>query len=186
MGEVRVWDMADGELVANWTTSDFTSWGIIKSHCFIGGVHAMRFTPLGDHLLLAGMGPMRDPMAGNGRQLWQKFAWRGSPPEKVGETRPEESGEGLMETLAIHPSGRFFLMAGRLRGGAWNAGFFDLESGRLVHSLKTGYRITEGLFSRDGRRLYLAGTRGQPRNKDGNFPPFGRIDVYDLTSNALT
>ena len=180
MGEVRVWDMADGELVAKWTTPDFTSWGIIKSHCYIGGIHALQFAPDGEAVLVAGMGPMRDPMAGNGRQLWQKFSWREGQAKKLSETRKDESGEGLMEALAVHPSGDFFVMAGRLRGGDWNAGFFDLNSGRLVHSLKTGYRITEALFSQDGRQVYFAGTKKQPRNKDGNFPAFGRIEAFEV------
>lgn len=180
MGEVRVWDINTGEQSAAWTTSDFTSWGIIKSHCYIGGIFALAFTPDGEHLLAAGMGPMRDPMAGNGRQLWQRFAWRESPPEKVDETLEEDSGEGLMETLAVHPDGEYFVMAGRLRGGAWNAGFFDLESGRLIHSVKTECRITKAVFSTDGQRLYLAGTQGQPGPKDGGFPSFGRLDVFEL------
>ena len=76
MGEVRIYDIRIGELANRFTTPDFTSWGIIKSHCFLGGIFAIRFTPNGDELLLlAGMGPMRDPMAGNGRQLWQKWKW---------------------------------------------------------------------------------------------------------------
>ncbi len=185
MGEIRVWDVQSGEQVANWTTPDFTSWGIIKSHCYIGGVFALQFTPDGQHLLLAGMGPMRDPMAGNGRQLWQKFDWRGQPPQKVDETHKGESGEGLMETLAVHPRGDCFVMAGRLRGGAWNAGLFDLESGKLLQGLKTGYRVTEALFTSDGSRLLLAGTQGQPHDRGKKPPHFGRLDIYPVEGEPL-
>ena len=39
----------------------FTSWGIIKSHCYIGGIHAMAFDPSDEHLLLAGMGANARP-----------------------------------------------------------------------------------------------------------------------------
>ena len=73
MGEVRVWDLTSGDQVAQWTTSDFTSWGIIKSHCYIGGIHASAFHRSRPELFVAGMGPMRDPMAGNGKQRWQAF-----------------------------------------------------------------------------------------------------------------
>ena len=181
MGEVRVYDITDGKLAANWTTDDFTSWGIIKSHCYLGGVFAIQFTPDGKELLLAGMGQMRDPMAGNGRQLWQKWAWKDQPPKKVDQTHKDESGEGLMETLSVHPSQDQFVMGGRLRGGDWNVALFELASGNRVATLKTGFRVTEAMYSDDGKQLVLVGAGGQPKKKkDGKFPSFGRLEVYDL------
>ena len=65
--------------------------------------------------------------------------WQNDPPTKVAEFK---GGEGLMETLAFHPSGRLFAMGGRLRGGDWNLALFDGASGELLHHRKTGYRIT--------------------------------------------
>jgi WD40 repeat protein len=181
MGEVRVWDCHSGMLAASWTTEAFTSWGVIKSHCFLGGIFAMKFTPDDQHLLLAGMGPMQDPMAGNGRQLWQRWSWSAKQPQMLDETHPKEAGEGLMETLAIHPSGSLFAMGGRLRGGDWNVALFDLNSGNRLAILKTGYRVTEALFSSDGKRLILTGTEGQPKPKpDGTSENFGRIEAYEL------
>lgn len=181
MGEVRVWDCRSGEQQAAFTTSDFTSWGIIKSHCYLGGIFAMRFTPDSQDLLLAGMGPMRDPMAGNGRQLWQRWAWSESPPRKVDETHDGESGEGLMETLAVHPDGQSFVMGGRLRGGDWNVAVFDLATGDRQATLKTGCRVTQAVWTADGSRLILTGAQGQPsKQQDGRFPDFGRVEVYEL------
>ena len=179
MGEVRVFDMNDGELASKWTTSDFTSWGIIKSHCYLGGIFSMRFSPTGDHLLLAGMGPMRDPMAGNGKQLWQRWDWKGEKASLLDQTHEGQAGEGLMETLAVHPDASHFLMGGRLRGGDWNAALFDHETGDRVASLKTGYRVTDAEYLGDGKQLLLAGTKGQPKKKkDGRFNDFGRIEIY--------
>lgn len=181
MGAIRVYDLQAGKQVAAWTTDDFTSWGIIKSHCYLGGIFALTFSPDGNHVIAAGMGPMTDPMAGNGRQLWQRFAWRETPPRKVDETKKPEAGEGLMEALAVHPAGSLFVMSGRLRGGNWNTGLFGLADGALLHSFKTDSRITRALFSPDGKRLVLGGARNQPNFKDGKIPDFGHIDVYDLT-----
>src|SRR5260221_4560900 len=45
MGEIRVWDLATGKQVAGWTTPAFTSWGIIKSHCYQGGVYSLPVKP---------------------------------------------------------------------------------------------------------------------------------------------
>jgi WD40 repeat protein len=176
MGDVRVWNLETGELAAEWNTDAFTSWGIIKSHCYIGGIFAIEFTPDGDHVLLAGMGPMRDPMAGNGKQLWQKFAWRDKPAKKLDETHRGDGGEGLMETLAIHPSGKFFVMAGRLRGGQWNTAFFDLNKGELLHSLRTDFRATKAAFYDDGRKLIVAGLATQGHDNK----PFGRYHLFDV------
>ncbi|PHS10613.1 MAG: hypothetical protein COA78_11170 [Blastopirellula sp.] len=181
MGEVRVFDVNSGKLVSSWTTPDFTSWGIIKSHCYLGGIFAMTFTPDGKELLLAGMGKMRDPMAGNGRQLWQKWKWQDSKPSKTNEIHKEDSGEGLMETLAIHPSGKFFTMAGRLRGGDWNIALFELQSGKKITSLNTKCRVTQACYNADGSQLILVGAQGQPKTKkDGEFPRFGRVEIYNL------
>ena len=184
MGEVRIWNCQSGEELARWTTADFTSWGIIKSHCYLGGIFAMQFTPDGQELLLAGMGPMRDPMAGNGRQLWQKWSWTDSEPQKVAETLKKEAGEGLMETLALHPTKNLFVMGGRLRGGDWNVAVFDLATGTRQATLKTGYRVTEALFTADGQQLVLVGTQGQPGpNKMGDTADFGRVEIYDFVQN---
>ncbi|MEO1525534.1 MAG: hypothetical protein AAFX06_08855 [Planctomycetota bacterium] len=183
MGEVRVYDLRLGELANRFTTPDFTSWGIIKSHCYLGGIFAIRFTPAGDELLLAGMGPMRDPMAGNGRQLWQRWKWDVAEPKMTDQTHDAESGEGLMETLAVHPSGEFFAMGGRLRGGDWNVAVFSLKNGNRLATLKTGYRATTLRFTPDGESLVVMGAQGQPTKlKDGKLPEFGRVEQYSVTA----
>lgn len=180
MGEVRVWHAVTGEQVAGWTTDAFTSWGIIKSHCYLGGVFSLQFTADGRHILLAGMGPMRDPMAGNGKQLWQKWDWQ-KEPRLADQTHKGDNGEGLMETLAIHPQHDLFVMGGRLRGGDWNAAFFELSTGNRLATLKTGYRITHAEFTPDGERLLLVGAQGQPKMKPGqSAPDFGRVELYSV------
>ena len=180
MGDLAVWDIESGKTLAEWRTKSFTSWGIIKSHCYISGIFAVSFSPDGKSLYAAGMGDMRDPMAGNGKQLWQRFAWQSNPVEKIQESVADQTGEGLMETLAWHPSGEYFVMAGRLRGGNWNLGIFDTESGQVVGQAKTGMRITSAKFSSDGTQLYLAGMQGQPGRKDNLFPDFGYLERYTV------
>lgn len=180
MGDIAVWEAATGKTLANWRTKDFTSWGIIKSHCYIGGIYAISFAPDSETLLVAGMGDMRDPMAGNGKQLWHRYAWRKSSPELVQQIKRDEAGEGLMETLAWHPSGKYFVMAGRLRGGNWNLGVFDADEGKLIGQAKTGMRITTARFSNDGERLYLAGMQGQPQPKEKSTA-FGYLERYTLS-----
>jgi WD40 repeat protein len=184
MGEVRIWDLQSAQQVGSIRTDAFTSWGIIKNHFYLGGIFALQFTPEGEEILLAGMGPMEDPMAGNGRQLWQRYAWRseqGTPARKVDETHPGSSGEGLMESLAVHPTAGYFVMSGRLRGGSWNTAFFSLKDGELLHSLSTDTRITRARFTTDGKRLLLGGMKSQPSfDKEGKIPDWGHVDVYEL------
>jgi WD40 repeat protein len=181
MGDIKVWDAASGRLLASWNTPSFTGWGIIKGHYYTGGVFALAFTPDGEHLLAAGMGSTTDPAAGNGRQLWERFAWRESPPRKVAETRGEDTGSGLMEALAFHPSGGWFVMAGRLFKGKGNLFLFDAETGHVFHTLDTKHRVTRAVFDRAGQRLFLAGAAGQEKPKEGKHPAFGRIGIYEVS-----
>lgn len=185
MGEVRVWSMETGKQVATWTTPDFTSWGIIKSHHYLGGIFDMTFSPDGREVCVCGMGPMVDPMAGNGKQTWQRFAWSENPPRKAMQIRDADAGTGLMESLRFHPNGKLFLMAGRLAQGKWSVGLFDSASGRLLHSLDARMRVCDTAWLNGGTRLALGGATSQEKaTKDGRYPDFGHIRIYDLTEQG--
>ena len=183
MGEVRIWKVADGSQAAQFNSPDFTSWGIIKSPHYLGGIYGLAFAPDGSSLLCCGMGPMNDPMAGNGRMTWQRWSWREVAPKMLEQIRDGEQGSGLMEALAHHPDGSAFLMAGRQAQGTWNAAVFSTTDGKLMASLDTKSRVTRGMFTSDGKTLYLAATTGQPaRDKNGNWPDYGRIHVVPVTA----
>ena len=183
MGEVRVWEIATGTSVAQFTSSDFTSWGIIKSPHYLGGIYGLAFGPDGASLLCCGMGPMTDPMAGNGKMTWQRWAWRENPPKMLEQIRDGEHGSGLMETLAHSPDGSAFLMAGRQAQGTWNAAVFSSTDGKLLSSLDTKSRVTRSFFSADGKTLFLAAAVGQPsRDKDGKWGDYGRIHVVPVSA----
>lgn len=179
MGEVGVWEARTGRRVAAFRTPEFTCWGVIKSPHYVGGIFGMAFTPDGDGLLLCGMGPMVDPMAGNGKMTWQRWAWREAPAALRGQVQDGERGTGLMEAIATSPDGRAFVMAGRQAQGTWNAALFDLPEGRLQASLDTKSRVTRGCFAGDGRTLLLGAAVGQAR-KDGKWPDWGRLHVVGL------
>jgi WD40 repeat protein len=178
MGEVRVWELASGKQVANFTTPSFTGWGIIKGHYYTGGIYALHFMANDEELYLAGMGSTTDPAAGNGRQLWQRFNWRDG--KKLSETAEGDSGRGLMEALAFHPSGNYFVMGGRLENGKWSMAFFDTKLGALLHSLDTKSRVTKAVFSQNGEKLFVSEALGQGKPKDGVVPDFGRITIFSV------
>lgn len=181
MGDVRVWSTETGEEVAAWNTPSFTGWGIIKGHYYTGGIYSLAFSPDGEDLYLAGMGTTRDPAAGNGRQLWERYAWREKPAVKRDETHEGESGQGLMETIRFHPSEPYFVMGGRIQKGEWNVAFFDRATGAKKAALSTETRVTDAVFSRDGKRLFLAGAVGQNSRLDGGgYRKYGRIGVFAL------
>jgi len=180
MGGIAVWEMIGGRLVAEFQTPDFTSWGIIKSPHYIGGIYALTFAPDGKTLLLCGMGPMGDPMAGNGKMTWQRWAWRESPAKLQGQVHSGEHGTGLMEAVDFSPDGQSFLMAGRQAQGSWNAAIFSAEDGKLLASLDTKSRITRSVFTADGTMLFLGAAVGQGARKDGKWPDYGRIHVVRM------
>jgi WD40 repeat protein len=180
MGETRVWDLSTGKQLAACKTTSLTSWGIIKVHAYQGGVYSLAFSPDSQSIIVCGMGQMRDPNTGNGRQTWQRFAWRKEGSPRTAEIHAGDAGGGHPEAIAFHPSGKYFVMAGRLAQGKWNTGFFDEPGGDLIHSLDTKARLTRIRFNPDGSRMFLAGGVAQPKAKDGNYPDFGRILVYDI------
>lgn len=182
LGEIRVWNLdqaADQPApAAQWTAPDFTSWGTIKTHHYCGGIYGLAFAPDDASLLGCGMGPMTDPMAGNGKMTWQRWDWRKR--ERLAQIKDGQHGSGLMETVAWHPDGRRFVMAGRQAQGTWNAAIFSAEDGGLVTSLDTKQRITRARFAADGKSLILAGANGQPQRKDGAWPSWGRLQIYRI------
>ncbi|MCW3050878.1 MAG: hypothetical protein JWN14_48, partial [Chthonomonadales bacterium] len=181
MGEVRVYDLQTGKQAAAWTTPDFTCWGIIKSHHYIGGIYDMTFNGDGKELLVCGMGPMVDPMSGNGKQTWQRFAWQEKTPRKISEIREGDAGGGLMEVLRFHPDQKTFLMSGRLAVGKWNTAIFDASSGHTLHTADTKMRVTDAAWLHDGTQLALSGMTGQgKKTKEGKYPEFGHIKLYDF------
>ena len=181
MGEVRVWDLQNsttGEPLVKWTSPDFTSWGTIKTHHYCGGIYSLAFSPDGASLLGCGMGPMTDPMAGNGKMTWQRWNWQTG--ERVDQIKEDQRGSGLMESVVWHPSGGHFFMAGRQAQGTWNAALFNAVDGNLLHSMDTKNRLTQARFTADGRRLVLTASNGQPAPKQGVWPPWGRMQVYEV------
>src|SRR5439155_3094181 len=103
MGEIGVWDLDSGKRVALIATPDFTSWGIIKSPHYCGGIYGLAFAPDGASLLCRGMGQMTDPMAGNGKMTWQRWDWQAPSPKQIDQIRDGDGGAGLMETLCFAP-----------------------------------------------------------------------------------
>ena len=182
VGDLRVWDLQDPnpkrEPVSRWNTPDFTSWGTTKTHHYCGGIYALAFAPDGESLIGCGMGPMGDPMAGNGKMTWQRWNWRKG--ERLDQIHDGQHGTGLMEALAWHPSGASFVMAGLQAQGTWNAAAFSASDGGLIHSLDTKKRITRARFTADGTRLILAGANGQGARKDGQWPAWGRLQIYSV------
>lgn len=178
MGDVRVWNLDGGSEApaSRWSTPAFTSWGSIKTHHYCGGIYALAFSPDGSALAGCGMGPMTDPMAGNGKMLWHRWDWRKG--EKLDEIKEGQNGAGLMEALAWHPDGKHFVMAGKQAQGTWNAALFSAGDGGLIHSIDTKKRITQARFRADGELLILAGANGQPQRKNGAWPAWGRLQSY--------
>ncbi len=182
MGDIKVWDLNSGKLVHAWNTPDFTSWGIIKSHHYVGGIFDLSFSPQTGRLLACGMGPMRDPMAGNGKQTWQEFDWQAKTPVKTREIKDEQRGRGLMETLAWHPDAEHFCMAGKMAQGNWNTALFSEKSGDLIQGIDNKTRITRATFTADGSQLFLSGAKAQGKPKDGVWNAFGRLLIYDVST----
>ncbi len=181
MGEVRVWDLhasGDGKPLVKWTSPDFTSWGTIKSHHYTGGIYGLAFSPNGAALAACGMGPMTDPMAGNGKMTWQRWDWKKGV--LLDQIKDGQHGSGLMEALAWHPDGQHFLMAGRQAQGTWNAALFNAADGSLDTTVDTKNRISRARFTADGKTLFVSCVIGHGKVKPGEWPASGRVQIYQV------
>jgi WD40 repeat protein len=180
LGEIRVWNLLTRapQPVSQWTSPDFTSWGTVKTHHYCGGIYGLAFSPDGTTLLCCGMGPMGDPMAGNGKMTWQRWNWREG--QRIDQIKDGQHGSGLMESINWTPDGTHFLMAGRQAQGTWNAALFSAADGSLVHSIDTKKRLTQARFSSDGRTVVLSGAGGQPQRKLDHWPEWGVLQGYTL------
>ncbi len=181
MGEVGIWEIASGKQAVLFKSPGFTSWGINKSPHYCGGIYGLAFTRDAAALICCGMGPMFDPMAGNGRMTWERWDWRASPARKQDQIRDGDRGAGLMEALAQAPDYSAFVMGGRQVQGTWNAALFGAD-GKLLASLDTKSRVTRAVFTQGGRTLFLAAAVGQPPRKNGKWADFGRIHVVKVVS----
>ncbi|MDB6132910.1 MAG: hypothetical protein JWM59_1153 [Verrucomicrobiales bacterium] len=177
MGGMRVWnlDTPGQDPVADFTSPDFTSWGTTKSHHYCGGIYDLVFSPDGGTLVACGMGPMVDPMAGNGKMTWQRWDWKASPAKQMDKIKDSDQGSGLMESVAFAPGGAHFVMAGRQAQGTWNAAVFDAVQGGLTCSLDTKCRVTKALFTGTEGTIWLAGAQGQPNRENGKWRDYGRL-----------
>ena len=91
-----------------------------------------------------------------------------------------QHGSGLMESVAWHPDGKHFLMAGRQAQGTWNAAVFSTADGSLVHSVDTKKRITHAQFAAGGGTVILSGANGQPARREGVWAPWGRLQRWQV------
>ena len=66
-------------------------------------------------------------MAGNGKQLWQRWRWNQDVLEKVAE-KQQEAGHGVDPNAPLKNS----LMAGRLRDGDANISLFSTTNERIA------------------------------------------------------
>ena len=183
MGEVRVWDLINNKLVSKWNTEKFTGWGIIKGHYYTGGIFSIEFSPDDLFIYVAGMGTTRDPAAGNGKQLWEKYRWppEEGDPELISSALDSEIGQGLMEVLTFHPSEKFFLMAGRMFKGNWNTAIFDSSEGKIICSENSGIRCSDAVFNAEGTKMFIGGGKSQGKIKDGRFSAWGRVLEYEVS-----
>ena len=100
----------------------------------------------------------------------------------IDQIKDDSRGAGLMEALAWNSDGKYFVMAGKQAQGNWNLAVFSASDGGLAHSVDAKNRITQARFSADGKALIVSAANGQPAPKSGEWPAWGRLQVYRVES----
>jgi len=137
----------------------------------------MTFSPDGNGLIVGGMGAMRDPMSGNGKQTWQWFSWKDQPARKVASIHDGEHGNGLMKPWPSIPP---------VVISSWPDLWSKVNGTPDSSTPKPALYCTRSIPSSVSRSAVQSrrqnpvsrGAIGQEPLKDGSRPQFGRISIY--------
>lgn len=153
-GACLIWETMTGRVVGQFAAADFYTYDVAKRARSIGGVRALRFSPDGRQLAVAGIGQVTnvDGFVGPCRvELWD---WQASRREYVGQAKHQ----AIQNAIAFGPENWLITTGGGDGGG--NLAFWKTNEPAPIHIAKPEGHL-HGLAVRgDGREIYLAGHGG--------------------------
>ncbi len=122
VGEIRVWDLDRGGIVARWRSAEFYTFDPEKRDRSMGGIRRVRFSPDGSTLAVAGIGQITnvDGFVGPARvELWD---WRATKRVSV----LSDSHNAILNDVVFSPAGQHVVAGGGGDGGgvllSWQLG----------------------------------------------------------------
>lgn len=150
VGRVCVWNMADGQKLAQVEAAGLYTWDPKQRIHSIGGARAVAFSPDGKMLAVGGIGTIGNIDHLDGPARVEIFDLEAGKSLHV-----FEESKGLIEQLLFHPEGKWLVGLGGDNGGLVQ--FYDLAERKVIKSDKAPMHIHAAALSEDAKYLYAAG-----------------------------
>ena len=128
VGHVVIWDIATGKQVTTLEAAGMYTWDPTQRRHSIGGIRSLAFSPDGRRLVVGGMSKVGNIDHPDAPARLEVFDWQKG--ERTHEILADGKLKGMVEQLAFHPSGEWFVGAGGGYGGFIL--FYDLVNSKMI------------------------------------------------------
>lgn len=165
VGHIVVFEVESGKKLTELEAPGMYTWDPRQRRHSIGGIRSVAFSHDGKLLAAGGIGKIGNIDHLGGPSRIEIFDWKAG--KRIHEIE-DDKFKGLVEQMAFHPSGDWFIASGGDHGGF--VSFYETKTGKLIHQEKAPMHIHAFAMNESFEKLYTVG--------------HDRIAVWDLKSDA--
>lgn len=152
VGHVAIWDLATGHQIAELDAPLLYTWDPKQRRHSIGGIRGLAFSPDSRLLAVGGIGQIGNIDHLGGPARVEVFDWRTG--QRLLELEDEQR-KGIIQQIAFHPGGKWFLTAGGDHNGFLTV--YDAQTGKMLFQDAAPMHVHGFAFDRGFSRLYAVG-----------------------------
>jgi WD40 repeat protein len=152
-GHVVVWEVATGRQAVTLEATGMYTWDPKGRRHSIGGIRSLAFSPDGQRLVVGGMSTVGNVDHPDVPARLEIFNWRQG--ERTHEILADGKLKGMIQQLAFHPSGRWFVGTGGGYGGV--VLFYDVDSSKMIFQDLAPMHVHAIAVNEAGDAIYAAG-----------------------------
>lgn len=152
VGHVAIWETDSGRKVGEVEAPVMYTWDPRQRRHSIGGIRSLSFSPDSQQLAVGGIGTIGNIDHLGGPSRIEVFDWQNS--KRLHELS-DEKFKGLVEQLAFHPGGAWFLATGGDNGGF--VSLYESSTGKLIVQEKAPMHVHACATDADWKTLYTVG-----------------------------
>ena len=136
VGHVAIWDVASAKKIGQLEAPVMYTWDPRQRRHSIGGIRSLAFSHDSKLLAAGGVGKIGNIDHLGGPARTEVFDWKAG--KRIHELSAEKM-KGLVQQIAFHPSGDWFLTAGGDHNGFVR--FYDMKTGKVIREEKAPMHI---------------------------------------------